>query len=746
MKFRLQARLLALFAILVLSIHPSFAQTKFIINGAKVNMDTSVILSVNDLVVNRGLLTVVPECLLKVAGYINSASGVDAVNGTVEMNGGGNQQISANAFSTDLIKNMKINTDAEVSVLGALGLTDVLTLTKGNLAGGGYFALKSTVSKTARVAPVHDTAVVATTDVVVERYVPAKRCYRFLTAPVNTPGDIRANWQENANNTNPYININPNPGYGTQITGQGSSINGFDATNTNNPSIYSYNTTTQTWVRVPNTFGQLHAGEPFRLMVRGDRNTDLGNNAPPPSITTLRATGALKTGTVIFAKNGGGGTPDMPELAASNTGYTFIGNPYASAIDWTAVDRTDVTATMYVFDPTLSGSNGRGAYVTYNALTGINNPSSAIDNNIQSGQAFFIQNSGPNARLTVRETHKCGQFRAVFRTTGTLPHVALQLLLPGQDTTNQSADGVSVFFADNFDNSLGDEDSYKYFNPDENLSIISQDSLLSIEGRKSVNLADTVNLKIWNMSPKNYFFRSNISNFDPLVTPYLEDAYLQNVTVLNNNGISLVPFTVNSDTASYSARRFRIVFRNAGTLPLTFTGINAYEKNKGVQVDWTISTESNIKKYEVERSGNARQFTKIGETMAKNRQFSQYGYFDENPINGDNYYRIKSISNSGEVKYSQVVKVYINTKGGDISIVGNATSNSIINVQLKNVPNGTYGVNIVNNAGQIVYKGNLAHIAGDVETITLKTQLATGIYHLQAIIDGNIYSTAILIK
>ena len=142
---------------------------------------------------------------------------------------------------------------------------------------------------------------------------------------------------------------------------------------------------------------------------------------------------------------------------------TVVGNPYASAIDWSLLERTQITSTMYIFDPTLSGSNGRGAYVTYNALTGINNPSSSIDNNIQSGQAFFIQNNGPNPNLKIKETHKCAQFRAVYRTTGTLPHVSLQLLLPGQDTTNQSADGVSVFFASSFDDALGEEDSYKYY-------------------------------------------------------------------------------------------------------------------------------------------------------------------------------------------------------------------------------------------------------------------------------------------
>lgn len=746
MKFHFSSHSIAIIIAMQLVCYTSYSQTKFIINGAKVNMDTAVVLSVNDLVVNSGRLTVTPECLLKVAGYINSASGVDAVSGTVEMNGNGNQQISANAFYTNLIKNMRINTAAEVSVLGTLGLTDVLYLTKGSLAGNSYFALKSTASKTARVAPVHDTAIVNTSDVVVERYIPAKRAFRFLTAPVNTPGDIRANWMEGANNNNPYININPNPGYGTQITGLGSSVNGFDATNTNNPSIFSYNTATQGWVRVPNTFGQLHVGEPFRLLVRGDRNTDLGNNAPSPSIATLRASGTLKTGTVIFAKNGGGGTPGMPELAASNTGYSFIGNPYASAIDWTLLEKNDLSQTMYVFDPTLSGSNGRGAYVAYNALTGINNPSSSIDNNIQSGQAFFIQNTGPNAKLTVRETHKCGVFRGVYRTNSALPSVSLQLLLPGQDTTTQSADGVSLYFSDNFENQLGQEDSYKYFNPDENLSILSNDSLLSIEGRKPVNVTDTVYLKTWNLGPKNYMFKSNITNFDPLITPYLEDGYLQNVTVLNNNGISMVPFIVNNDSASFSAKRFKIVFRNAATLPLAFKDIKAYEKNKGIQVDWTVATESEMKKYEVEKSTNARQFIKIGETAAKNTQFSQYGYFDENPNTGDNYYRIKSISKSGETKYSTVVKVHINGKEGNISITGNALSNQQINLVLKNVPNGSYAVNLVNNAGQIIYNSKVTHIAGDVKTITLNSPISGGIYHIQLLIEGKIYSSAVLVK
>ena len=119
MKFRLHVRLIASLVIAVLCTHSSFAQSKMVINGAKVNMDTAVYLNVTDLVVNSGTLIVLPETHLRVAGDIISSSGVYAIDGTVEMNGSGNQQISNNAFSSNLIKNMIItSTGGQVSVAG----------------------------------------------------------------------------------------------------------------------------------------------------------------------------------------------------------------------------------------------------------------------------------------------------------------------------------------------------------------------------------------------------------------------------------------------------------------------------------------------------------------------------------------------------------------------------------------------------------------------------------------------------
>jgi hypothetical protein len=49
------------------------------------------------------------------------------------------------------------------------------------------------------------------------------------------------------------------------------------------------------------------------------------------------------------------------------------------------------------------------------------------------------------------------------------------------------------------------------------------------------------------------------------------------------------------------------VFTNAA-LPLTFTDIKASQRDKAIQVYWTVINESNILKYRVERSSDALHF------------------------------------------------------------------------------------------------------------------------------------------
>jgi hypothetical protein len=284
-----------------------------------------------------------------------------------------------------------------VTLAGALRVTTAVGFGNVNnsvLASNGFLTLVSTSSNSANLSDVTNagmnTGNTVSGNVIVERYVQGKRTYRFLTAPVNSSTSIKANWMENVNNTSIAVNLNPVPGYGTHISGTNGSANGFDATSTNNPSLFTFNPGSQVWSAAPNTNGLFSVGSGVRIMVRGSRSVDLSNNSASPSATTLRATGTLVTGPVTFTAAGGGG---IPLLSKVQDAFSFIGNPYASSVDWLKVhaSSTDISPTFYIYDPTISGSNGRGAYVSYNATLKVKSIlSSLVSNDIQSGPILIL--------------------------------------------------------------------------------------------------------------------------------------------------------------------------------------------------------------------------------------------------------------------------------------------------------------------------------------------------------------------
>lgn len=745
---------LSILVLLIIISYISVAQTKVSVNGAKVNLADAVYLSTNDVSVSDNSLVKVSQSTIKIAGSTVSNGVIDARDGTVELNGSAAQALAAGAFIGKTVKSLTINNMSGATVSDTLNITDVLTAENGTLTTGGFLTLKSNSAGTARIAPVTSLASVPISgNLIVERFITSKRAFRFLTAPVNSGSSIRDNWMEGVNNPNTTSgNINPVPNFGTHITGAGGNTNHFDQTVTNNPSLFTFNNQTQAWVAAMNPDGLFKAGQPYRIMVRGSRSTNLNSNTPPPSPTTLRAKGTVVTGTVVLKAPGAGGTPGMPELSTANSGYSFVANPYASPVDWLLVDLNDLASTMYIFDPTITGTTGRGGYIAYNRSigpSGVNsNDASEIDNNIQSGQAFVVQTTGSAPSLTFKEAYKTGINRSVFRTPNNISHLSLQLLLPSQVAGGGAADGLSAFFSNRFGPSIGEEDSYKFSNQDENIAIVRNGKTLSIEGRKPVDLNDTLPLKMWQLISKNYVLKVAMKNFNENVGGYLEDTYLHKSTSLSNDTATLFPFTITTDTLSAAPERFRIVFKSARTLPVQLTGIKAYEKDKGVEVVWTTGSESNIASYSVEKSTDARQFEQAGAVKARGNTNTPtaYDWFDANPLSGDNYYRIKFLNTSGEAEYSSTAKVNIRPFE-NIYVVTNEKNTNSISIAFQNISKGKYSLSLLNNAGQKVYSGSINHAGGSVnEVVRLKNLLSSGIYHLQIAGNGLFKNIQVLIK
>jgi hypothetical protein len=711
--------------------------------------------SSKNLTIQSGASVTVNNSTLQIAGVVSAATGsyITATNGNVEFNGASAQTIPENLFSSNTVKGLIVTNAAGVTVNGAVRVTGTVAFGNVNnstLTSNGYLTLVSTSSGTARLTDITNNGANTGNQVVgnvtVERYVQAKRAYRFLTAPVNSSGSIKANWMENSMNPDIWNLVNPNPGYGTEITGTGDNANGFDPTQTHNPSMFTFNNLTQVWSAIPNTNALMKAGSGYRIIVRGDRSVLMNSNDATPSPTTLRATGTLVTGNVVMAASGG--TAGMPALSANPGAYNFIGNPYAAPVNWSTMPKTNLSSSIYIFDPTISGSNGRGAYVAYNAALNTNSTTGSLINNfIQSGQAFFVQTTGASPSVTFRETDKIGNNLPVFRTANDMASLSISLLLPPGDSTSAIADGAKVYFSPDFDSTFSDADSYKFTNLDENLAVMKAGRPLSIEGRNPIHDADTIPLKVWQLTQPNYSIRITLNNFADTIQAFLYDKFLNTTTAIAGNE-TVIPFSISS-TASSVSDRFKIVFKVMAALPVKLTGVKAYQKNKGVQVEWSAESESNIDHYEVERSIDAVHFEAIGSATAKNNPGvkASYRIFDQAPIAGDNFYRIKTIEKSGEIKYSEVVKVPMSKTTNSITVFPNPISGKVINVVFSNLAKGNYNVSLITTSGQKIYGGVIEHAGGTANhPIVVDQPLSKGVYQLQITGSDTITSLSVLVQ
>jgi hypothetical protein len=451
-----------------------------------------------------------------------------------------NITISSGSPVLDIDFTLQAGKTLTLSGTGNLTIAPGKTLTIAGAAdfGGKVVTFKSDATGSGMFGPLTGTLTGAT-NVKVERYIPAKRAYRFLSSSVNTlTTTIRQNWQEDAINT---------AGFGTHITGTGGADNGFDTTATNNPSLYTFNNTSGAWEAVTSTLTNFTAGTPYRLMVRGDRTISLSTNTPNATATTLRATGTLHTGNF------------SPTLNQAAEGFSFVGNPYQAPLDIEAVLNVAPnmnTGVAYYWDPTL---NARGGYVTRDLSSNNNTPMSDFNQYLQPGQAVFVKkaNTTSAASVTITESHKsvANGAAGVFRTTSPNDYGLLRVNL--QANTNnqwQTIEGSLALFNDNFSWNVTSEDATKMSNLDEEVSFVQNNTSLAIACVSAPSVTSELPIQLNNLRHSNYQWQFELANYQG-ERPYLFDAQNNTYTEITNG--ATVPFTA----TTAAANRFKIVFQ-----------------------------------------------------------------------------------------------------------------------------------------------------------------------------------------
>ncbi len=736
-------------------------------NGLPTNM--------NNLTINNtsGITLFAASANYTVAGTLRLTAGSFVINGnTLIVNslvrtsgalyGSATSGLTINGTSAPLffaaggriLKNLTLNNNATGTILSDLEIpggsnAGTVTLGAGSvLTTNTRLILRSTATGSARIAeiPVNPSTGVALGTfngwVQVERYISARRAWRFLSVPTSGSQTIHAAWQEGqaANVTNPA-------GYGIQITGP-NFPNGFDLY-TATPSLKTFVPSTGLWTPVTSTNVPFTDGTAYMTFIRGDRTVNAFGQAATSTILRMR-------GTPLTGKR--------PVVNVSANQFAAIANPYASAIDFKNISRSNVDDKYYVWDPNLGTLGGYQTFIKngsgdYEIVLGGGSYGGAgtICNEIQNGQAFMVYSTGASGTVTIEENDKSTGNVSVSR-QATSASVSDERMLLRTKLYGVTADGASLVdgvlnqFDDVYSNAVDGEDALKSMSFGENLSIKTAGKLLVVDRKKKVVDTDTIFFNLTSTKAQQYKFEfiPQHMNVEGLAA-YFEDSYLQTRTTLNLEDTNTVLFNIVNIPGSYAPNRFRIVFRQQPAP--AFTSITATRNgNTVVSVNWQVANEAGMRQYELERSSNGVDFTRIlfADPSLNNGAVAAYSYTDMSASPSVNYYRVKASRNCGIDFYSNTVMV-ASVKGTPVisrvvdyaaettadksetgfSVYPNPVVNKTMNIRFSNQPEGTYSLQLRNQLGQVVYQSQVELTGKNgLQKVQLGANLAPGSYQL----------------
>lgn len=219
----------------------------------------------------------------------------------------------------------------------------------------------------------------------------------------------------------------------------------------------------------------------------------------------------------------------------------------------------------------------------------------------------------------------------------------------------------------------------------------------------------------------------------------------ENVQVWNYNGSAWVAASgslapsgtaggVRTVTITGSADQAQFAIANvSGPLPVRFTSIRATKAANGVKVEWTNSTETDVVNYTIERSTDGRNYSAVATVAARanNGNAVSYQHLDASAPAADVYYRIKGLEVDGKITYSSVVRLSLGRNAGATLAVYPNPVKGFANLQLNNLPAGTYQVRIISDAGQVVNQLSFSHAGGSVTEPLVLNGVRAGGYTVQ---------------
>jgi hypothetical protein len=184
-------------------------------------------------------------------------------------------------------------------------------------------------------------------------------------------------------------------------------------------------------------------------------------------------------------------------------------------------------------------------------------------------------------------------------------------------------------------------------------------------------------------------------------------------------------------------------------LPVTGIDLTGTASDKQVKLSYKALNEREMANYAIERSAEGTNFTTIGiqQPINSTQANTSYGFIDNQPLVGMNYYRIQSNSLNGQLQYSNVIAVKAGNMMPRVTVAPNPIIAQVLNLKLNQLVKGNYKMVITDVTGRTVFVKQLLYdgVGAFIKT-NLPVSIKPGMYYVRLSGEGNDFMDKFIIQ
>jgi sucrose-6-phosphate hydrolase SacC (GH32 family) len=188
-------------------------------------------------------------------------------------------------------------------------------------------------------------------------------------------------------------------------------------------------------------------------------------------------------------------------------------------------------------------------------------------------------------------------------------------------------------------------------------------------------------------------------------------------------------FGVGNSYIQFNTSSFSGFYVNGGALllPIELRSFTATQKGKKNEITWETASEKNLRVFQVERSSDAKNWTKIAEVTPN--QAKNYSTEDAQPF-ALTYYRLISLDTDGQMMVSKIVSVEHRTGKLNIANVFPNPTSGALSINFENIETGSVQLFVTDLLGRQILTSSIEATEGMNTTSLDLSNIAAGTYFI----------------